>query len=76
VQAVGLTILYLAGGVVVVEVVFNYPGVGQGLVQAVATRDIPVIQFLVMLLATFYIAVNIGADFATIVATPKRRVTR
>jgi peptide/nickel transport system permease protein len=76
VQAVGLTILYLAGGVVVVEVVFNYPGVGQGLVQAVATRDIPVIQFLVMLLAAFYVAVNIGADFATLVATPKRRVTR
>lgn len=76
VQAVGLTILYLAGGVVVVEVVFNYPGVGQGLVQAVATRDIPVIQFLVMVLATFYVAVNIGADFATMVATPKRRVTR
>ncbi len=76
IQAVGLTILYLAGGVVVVEVVFNYPGVGQGLVQAVATRDIPVIQFLVMLLATFYVLVNIAADFATMLATPKRRVTR
>ncbi|MFN3602330.1 MAG: ABC transporter permease [Dietzia sp.] len=76
VQAVGLSVLYLAGGVVVVEVVFNYPGVGQGLVQSVATRDIPVIQLLTLLLAAFYVLVNIATDLATLMATPKRRIAR
>lgn len=73
VQAVGLSLLYLAGGVVVVEVVFNYPGIGQGLVSSVATRDIPVIQFLVMVLALFYVVINIVSDVITLVATPRRR---
>lgn len=73
VQAIGLSLLYLAGGVIVVEVVFDYPGIGQGLVSAVATRDIPVIQFLVMVLAVFYVVVNIGTDVITLIATPRRR---
>ena len=48
IQVIGLNFLYLAGGVVVVEFVFNFPGIGQGLVFAVQNRDIPVIQFIVL----------------------------
>ena len=59
IQVIGLNFLYLAGGVVVVEYVFNYPGLGQGLVNAVSDRDIPVIQFIVLILAAFYVLVNI-----------------
>jgi peptide/nickel transport system permease protein len=76
VQAIALTFLYLAGGIVLVEVVFNYPGLGQGLLNAVSNRDIPVIQATVMLLAAFYVAVNIIADVITLVATPRRRIPR
>lgn len=76
VQVVGLNLLYLAGGIVVVEYVFNYPGVGAALVDAVNNRDIPVIQFVVLMLAAFYVVVNIGTDVVALLATPRRRVAR
>jgi peptide/nickel transport system permease protein len=73
VQAVALTFAYLAGGVVVVEYVFGFPGIGQGLVNAVNARDIPVIQFTVVLLAGFYVVVNILADLIAVLVTPRLR---
>jgi peptide/nickel transport system permease protein len=76
IQVIGLNFLYLAGGVVVVEYVFNYPGIGQGLVFAVDNRDIPVIQFIVLVLAAFYVCVNIGSDLIALLATPRRRIPR
>jgi len=76
IQAIGLTFLYLAGGIVLVEYVFAYPGIGSGLVSAVTDKDIPVIQFIVLLLAAFYVVMNIGADVATLIATPRRRRPR
>jgi peptide/nickel transport system permease protein len=76
VQVVGLNLLYLAGGIVVVEYVFNYPGVGAALVDAVNNRDIPVIQFIVLMLAAFYVVVNIVTDVFALMATPRRRVAR
>lgn len=76
VQVVGLNLLYLAGGIVVVEYVFNYPGLGQALVQAVSNRDIPTIQFIVLLLAAFYVVVNILSDVLALLATPRRRLPR
>jgi peptide/nickel transport system permease protein len=75
-QVVGLNLLYLAGGIVVVETVFNYPGVGQGLVNAVAARDIPMIQASVLILAAFYIVVNITTDVLSLAASPRRRLSR
>lgn len=72
-QVIALTFAYLAGGVVVVEYVFGFPGVGQGLINAVATRDIPTIQLTVLLLAAFYVSVNLIADFLTVLITPKLR---
>jgi peptide/nickel transport system permease protein len=76
IQVIGLTFLYLAGGVVVVEYVFNYPGLGQELVSAVSDRDIPVIQFIVLILAAFYVAVNILTDIVSLAASPRRRLPR
>jgi peptide/nickel transport system permease protein len=74
IQVIGLNFLYLAGGVVVVEFVFNYPGIGQGLVFAVGNRDIPVIQFIVVVLAAFYVCMNILTDVIALLATPRRRI--
>jgi peptide/nickel transport system permease protein len=76
IQAIGLTMLYLAGGIVVVEVVFNYPGVGLGLYSAVVEKDIPTVQAVVMLLAAFYVVVNIATDVSALIASPRRRVPR
>jgi peptide/nickel transport system permease protein len=76
IQVIGLNFLYLAGGIVVVEYVFNFPGVGQGLVNAVSDRDIPVIQFIVIVLAAFYVVMNIATDVIALLATPRRRIPR
>ena len=76
IQAIGLNFLYLAGGIVLVEFVFAYPGIGAGLVFAVTDKDIPVIQFIVLLLAAFYVFVNIVTDVASLLASPRRRVPR
>jgi peptide/nickel transport system permease protein len=76
IQVIGLNFLYLAGGIVIVEYVFNFPGIGQGLVSAVNTRDVPVIQFIVLVLAAFYVVVNIVTDVIALLATPRRRIAR
>jgi len=76
IQVIGLNFLYLAGGIVVVEYVFNFPGIGQGLVYAVDDRDVPVIQFIVVALAAFYVVVNIITDVIALLATPRRRISR
>jgi peptide/nickel transport system permease protein len=76
IQVIGLTFLYLAGGVVVVEYLFNYPGLGQALVGAVSDRDIPQIQAIVLVLAAFYIAVNISTDVIALAVSPRRRLPR
>lgn len=76
IQVIGLTFLYLAGGIVVVEYVFAFPGIGQGLVNAVTSRDIPVIQFIVIVLAAFYVVMNVVTDVIALVVTPRRRLPR
>lgn len=76
IQVIGLNFLYLAGGIVVVEYVFNFPGVGTGLVSAVTARDIPVIQLIVLILTGFYILMNILTDVIALLATPRRRIAR
>lgn len=76
IQVIGLNFLYLAGGIVVVEYVFNFPGIGQGLVNAVNARDLPVIQFIVVVLAAFYVVANIACDVVALLGTPRRRIGR
>jgi len=69
----GIGRAYLAGGVIVVEYVFNYAGIGGALQNAVSTRDLPVVQALAMLIAALYVVLNMLADIATILVTPKLR---
>jgi peptide/nickel transport system permease protein len=76
IQVVGLNLLYLAGGIVLVETVFNYQGLGLALVNAVTTRDVPVIQFIVVLLAVFYVLLNIATDLLVLLVSPRKRQGR
>jgi peptide/nickel transport system permease protein len=76
VQVLALTVQWLVGGVVVTETIFSYPGLGQGLVQAVQLRDLPVVQAVTMLLAAVYIAINIVADLVVVLLIPKLRTAQ
>jgi peptide/nickel transport system permease protein len=72
-QVIAINLAYLAGGVVVVEYVFNYPGIGSALQDAVINHDVPVVQALAMLIAAVYVGLNLLADIATILVTPRLR---
>jgi peptide/nickel transport system permease protein len=76
IQVVGLNLLYLAGGIVLVETVFQFPGIGLLLVSAISGRDVPMIQFLVLILSTFYVVLNIVTDVGVLLVTPRRRAPR
>lgn len=73
VNVVMLNMAFLVVGVVVVEVIFVYPGMGQYLVDHVAKRDVPVVQAVGLIFAAVYIGLNIVADVAAIVANPRLR---
>lgn len=70
-NVVAFNLAYLVVGVVVVEVVFVYPGVGQLMVDAVTTRDIPVVQACALIFAATYIILNLIADIISIVTNPR-----
>lgn len=72
-QAIALSLAYLLGGVVVVETVFQYPGIGLALISAIQNRDLPVIQALVLLITLGYLVVSISADVLTTLMTPRLR---
>jgi len=72
-QVIGLQLAYLAGGIVLVEFLFAYPGIGQGIVEAVNARDIPTLQALIMLIAAFYVLVNLLADVVGVLTNPRLR---
>jgi peptide/nickel transport system permease protein len=72
-QVIALNLAYLAGGIVVVEYVFNYTGIGSALQDAVVNHDLPVVQALAMLIAAVYVVLNLLADVATIMVTPRLR---
>lgn len=72
-QVIALNLAYLAGGIVVVEYVFNYTGIGSALQDAVVNHDLPVIQALAMLIAAVYVVLNLLADIGTIIVTPRLR---
>ena len=68
---IAFNLAYLVVGVVVVEVVFVYPGIGQLMVDAVTTRDIPVVQACALIFAATYIILNLIADIIGIVTNPR-----
>lgn len=73
INVVMLNLAYLIVGVVVVEVIFVYPGMGQYLVDHVSKRDVPVVQAVGLIFAAVYITLNIVADIASIIANPRLR---
>jgi len=73
INVVMLNLAFLVVGVVVVEVIFVYPGMGQYLVDHVASRDVPVVQACGLIFASVYIGMNIIADIAGIMANPRLR---
>lgn len=73
VNVVMINLAYLVVGVVVVEVIFVYPGMGQYLVDHVAKRDVPVVQACGLIFASVYVGLNLVADIVAIVSNPRLR---
>lgn len=71
INVVALNIAWLITGVVIVEVVFVYPGLGQLMVDSVTTRDMPVVQACALIFAAVYILLNLIADVAAIATNPR-----
>lgn len=75
VQVIALQLAWMVGGVVLIEYLFRYPGIGFQLTDAVTNRDMPLVQAIVLVIALFYVAVNLVADVITMLANPKVRTT-
>ncbi len=71
INVIALNLAYLVVGVVIVEVVFVYPGLGQLLVDSVSKRDIPVVQASGLIFAAVYISLNLLADIFSILSNPR-----
>jgi peptide/nickel transport system permease protein len=71
---VALNLAHLVVGVIVVEAVFVYPGIGQYMVDAVSKRDVPVVQACGLIFAATYVGLNIAADLLAILANPRLRL--
>jgi peptide/nickel transport system permease protein len=76
IYVVALNLAYLVVGVIVVEVVFVYPGVGQYMVDAVSKRDVPVVQACGMIFAGTFVGLNLLADLFAILSNPRLRHPR
>ncbi|MES1955026.1 ABC transporter permease [Salinisphaera hydrothermalis] len=72
-NAVALSLSYLIGGIVIVETIFNYPGVASLMVDAVSNQDLPLVQACAMLFCSFYLLLILFAELASILANPKLR---
>lgn len=72
-QVIALQLAWMVGGVVLVEYLFRFPGIGFLLTDSVYNRDLPVIQASVLMIALFYVVVNLLADVVTLIANPKVR---
>ncbi|MDX1608564.1 MAG: ABC transporter permease [Halofilum sp. (in: g-proteobacteria)] len=76
INVIAINLAYLIVGVVVVEVVFTYPGLGELLVDSVSKRDMPVVQISCLVFAVTYIALNLLADILSILSNPRLRHPR
>lgn len=72
-NVIAINVAWLVGGVVVVETVFNYPGIGTLMLEAVRTRDLPVLMFVAVLGSVTYVICNLLADLAAIWLNPRLR---
>jgi peptide/nickel transport system permease protein len=73
IQMFAIVIQYLFGGVIVTEVVFGFPGLGQGLVNATLAHDTPEVQAIAMIFAAIYVTILIFADFLVVILIPRLR---
>jgi len=73
INVIALNLAYLITGVVLVEVVFVYPGIGQLLVDSVTKRDFPVVQACCLIFAATFILLNLAADVGAILTNPRLR---
>jgi len=73
INVVALNLAYLITGVVLVEVVFVYPGIGQLLVDSVTKRDFPIVQACCLIFAATFILLNLAADVGAILTNPRLR---
>ncbi|WP_370253756.1 ABC transporter permease [Nioella sp.] len=71
INVIALNLAYLITGVVVVEVVFVYPGLGQLMVDSVAARDMPVVQGVALIFAAAYVLLNLTADVLATLSNPR-----
>ena len=76
INLLAMYIAWLVGGLVIIEQVFNYPGIGTLMIQAVHDRDIPLVQSVILLVASAYVLLNLGADLLTMVLNPRLRSMR
>jgi peptide/nickel transport system permease protein len=74
-QSFALVTAWLAGGIIVVEYLFSYPGIGQGIVAAISARDVPTIQAYTLLIACIYVMATLIADLLTISFNPRLRAS-
>ncbi len=73
VNAVALSLSFLLGGVIIIETIFNYPGLAKLMVDAVSTRDMPVVQACAMIFCAGYLLLTTLADIVAIVSNPRLR---
>ena len=73
ITVIGLSFAILLGGAVITEQVFNIPGVGRLLVQAVSRRDYPLVQGIVLIIAAVYVIVNLVVDLVYAYLDPRIR---
>jgi peptide/nickel transport system permease protein len=71
VNAVALSLSYLLGGVIIVETIFNYPGIAKLMLDAVSTRDLPLIQSCAMIFCLAYLLLITIADLVAIISNPR-----
>lgn len=76
INLIALTLAWLLGGTLIVETVFNYPGVGTLMVNAISDRDLPLVQAMALLLATLQIGLSLVADLIALVLNPRLRTVR
>lgn len=72
-NVIALTVAWLLAGVVVVEKVFNYPGLGTLMIQAIYDRDLPLVQAIALIFSVIYVGVNLVADLAALMIDPRLR---
>jgi len=75
VQIIAATLLWLLAGVIAIEIVFNYPGIGAELVRSVQIRDINFVQSSALILGTVFILINVVADIIVVLLVPRLRST-